>query len=125
MMATVCIMEACVAIRFLASYLKALNGDPHFASAVSRELVASTIAIAHNYATTLEADAATSAARVAGAGNMNLTLISSMCSEVTDLASFYIQNSQNAVNGPLLKDVHAWLSGALLCKVYGSHRSVR
>ena len=110
---SVAITEACAATRFPASCLQALNGDPRSTSAVPRELVAIAIGVAHSYATTSEANAATLAAQVGGAGNVNLTSISSMCSEVTDLASFHIQNSQNAVNGPLLNDVQAWLSGAL------------
>ncbi|KAG0607998.1 hypothetical protein M758_8G070300 [Ceratodon purpureus] len=110
---SVTITEACAATHFPASCLQALNGDPRSASAVPRELVAIAIGVAHSYATTSEADAATLAAQVGGAGNVNLTSVSRMCSEVTDLASFHIQNSQNAVNGPLLNDVQAWLSGAL------------
>lgn len=110
---SVTVTEACAATRFPASCLKALNGDPRSASAMPRELVAIAIGVAHSYAATSEADAATLAAQAGGAGNVNLTSISAMCSEVTDLASFHVQNSQNTVNGPLLNDVQAWLSGAL------------
>ena len=110
---SVTIAEACAATRFPASCLQALNGDPRSASAVPRELVAIAIGVAHSRAATSAADAVTLAAQVGGAGNANLTSISNMCNEVTDLASFHTQNSQNAVNGPLLNDVQAWLSGAL------------
>jgi len=107
------ITQACAATYFPASCLAALNGDPRSATAVPRGLVAIAIGVAHGYATTSEADSQTLASLVGTAGNVNLTSISRMCSEVTDLASFHLQNSQNAVNGPLLNDVQAWLSGAL------------
>lgn len=110
---SVTVTQACGATHFPASCLAALNSDPRAATAVPRELVAIAIGIAHSYAVTSEGDSQALAAQVGSAGNVNLTSISRMCSEVTDLASFHLQNSQNAVNGPLLNDVQAWLSGAL------------
>lgn len=107
------VAQACAATHFPASCVAALNGDPRSATAVPQQLVAIAIGVAHRYAATSEADSATLAAQAPAAGNANLTSISRMCSEVTDLASFHLQNSQNAVNGPLLNDVQAWLSGAL------------
>lgn len=107
------VTQACGATQYQASCVAALNGDPRSATAMPRELVAIAISVARRYAATSEADSATLAAQAPGVGNMNLSSISRMCSEVTDLASFHLQNSQNAVNGPLLNDVQAWLSGAL------------
>lgn len=110
---SVAVTEACAATRYPASCLRALNSDPRSATAVPRELVAIAIGVAHRYATISQADSQTLAAQSATSGNINLISISKMCSEGTDLAAFHTQNSENAVNGPLLNDVQAWLSGAL------------
>lgn len=107
------VSSACAATRYPASCLAALNGDPRAATAAPHDLVGIAIGIAHSHMATAIVDSQTLAAQVKGVGNANLTAVSNFCSEVTDLSAFHLQNSRNAINGASLKDVQAWLSGAL------------
>jgi pectinesterase inhibitor-like protein len=108
------VVAACAATRYPVSCLAALNADPRSTAAVPRDLVGIAIGVALTHATTGVADSATLASQLVGVtGNPNLSQASSLCTQVMSLAQFHLQNSENAVNGPLLNDVQAWLSGSL------------
>lgn len=108
------VVAACAATRYPVSCLAALNADPRSTAAVPRDLVGIAIGVALTHATTGVADSATLASQLVGVtGNPNLTQASSLCTQVMSLAQFHLQNSANAINGPLLNDVQAWLSGSL------------
>jgi pectinesterase inhibitor-like protein len=108
------VVAACAATRYPVSCLATLNADPRSTAAVPRDLVGIAIGVALTHATTGVADSATLASQLAGVtGNPDLTQASSLCTQVTSLAQFHLQNSENAINGPLLNDVQAWLSGSL------------
>ncbi len=108
------VVAACAATRYPVSCLAALNADPRSTAAVPRDLVGIAIGVALTHATTGVADSATLASQLVGVtGNPNLAQASSLCTQVMSLAQFHIQNSENAINGPLLNDVQAWLSGSL------------
>jgi pectinesterase inhibitor-like protein len=110
----VVIGRVCSATRYPSSCLSAFQRDGRWQNASALGLVEGMTAMATERSLAAVADAHTLGVRIApAANNMNLTTLAAGCTELLDLAEFYVQRSHAAFATAPLEDIQAWLSGAL------------
>lgn len=103
----------CAATLYPDSCLTALNSDPRAQTGNAQDLVQTSTIIAKEHSLAAVYDSQTLASLVGQAANVNLTAVSAQCNEGLDLASYHLQNSENAFSSLAWKDIQAWVSGAL------------
>lgn len=109
------IQLVCSATRYPTSCLHALLNDKRSLNAPTPQAfveILTTIAMERLMHMGLH-DAQTLATLVPTANNQNLTAASVGCTELLDLATYYVQSSHAAFATGALEDIQAWLSGAL------------
>lgn len=105
---------ACSATRYPTTCFNTLNPDPRAQGLSAQGLAQLLVTISKERSFVAIADGLTLATSVVPpATNPNLTAVSAQCTEELDLASYHLQNSEFEFPGNLLKEIQAWLSGAL------------
>lgn len=105
---------ACSATRYPTTCFNTLNPDSRAQNLSAQGLAQLLVTISKERSFIAIADGQTLATSVVPpAANPNLTAVSAQCTEELDLASYHLQNSESEFPGNLLKDIQAWLSGAL------------
>ena len=105
---------ACSETRYPTTCFNTLNPDSRAQNLSAQGLAQLLVTISKERSFIAIADGQTLATSVVPpAANPNLTAVSAQCTEELDLASYHLQNSEVEFPGNLLKEIQAWLSGAL------------